>query len=216
MSAISYKRFRDRALKITAKANAASTRARKTGKRLAHREAIKRHHMAAFERDMLVSAIGNIARTGNSDENWTALSHHHVLAANVHRGHIKVHLETIQALDAAERAEKLRKRAMLKPKRKLVRRKTSGSPAPSPLGSPVSHAFCPRGTRIQTLIFHKPMTRKSSVEWAKRHGFRVSKVHATGKTFRLRQEEPGVFVTGKFRVIQLAGVPIQAVVGCPR
>ena len=76
--------------------------------------------------------------------------------------------------------------------------------------------MCPVGTKIQTLVFLKPdFTRQMAFHWAHTHGFKTEKVHETEHSFRLRQSEPGTFLTESFRTLALTD-GVQAVIGCPR
>ena len=71
-------------------------------------------------------------------------------------------------------------------------------------------------TEIQTLIFSKKhFTRESVVKWARDHDFHSGKVDETSTSFRLRQKEPGDFIQGSFRTIELT-TGVKAVIGRPR
>lgn len=78
---------------------------------------------------------------------------------------------------------------------------------------------CPRGMRIQTIIFRlDEFNEKKATAWVRSHGFRVQKLDLTSRSIRIRQQPVELFVKGSFRTITLpsrTGV-IRAVVGCPR
>lgn len=78
---------------------------------------------------------------------------------------------------------------------------------------------CPRGMRIQTIIFRlDEFNEKKATAWVRSHGFRVQKLDLTSQSIRIRQQPVELFVKGSFRTITLpsrTGV-IRAVVGCPR
>lgn len=79
---------------------------------------------------------------------------------------------------------------------------------------------CPRGTKIQTLLFPADLYTPAQAErWARSHGFRVRKLDETENYVRVRQEPVDLFTKGSFRTINLRGVErhgIRAVIGCPR
>lgn len=73
-------------------------------------------------------------------------------------------------------------------------------------------------TDVQTLLFPKVVwNRKDAAAWARKHGFKVSKVDASGEYLRYRQEDPSQYQDKSFRTIQLKGgnKPISAVIGRP-
>ena len=64
---------------------------------------------------------------------------------------------------------------------------------------------------IQTLIFaRRSFTLSGAMRWARKHGFRASKVDSTENYYRLRQQDPGRF--SDFRTIELAD-GVRAIVG---
>jgi hypothetical protein len=70
-----------------------------------------------------------------------------------------------------------------------------------------------RATSVQTLIFDKKkFNRSQALAWAKRNGYKSSKVDETDSSFRLRQAEPTGFKKGSFRTIKLTD-GVQAVIG---
>ena len=72
-------------------------------------------------------------------------------------------------------------------------------------------------TTVQTLIFSKDKFKTSGAAkaWAKRHGYKSSKVDETGKSYRLRQLEPKLFKRDSFRTIALTD-GVKAVIGRKR
>ena len=59
-------------------------------------------------------------------------------------------------------------------------------------------------TSVQSLIFKKSkFTRASARTWAKKHGFKNSKVDITTNSIRLRQIDPGRCKSGSFRTKSL-------------
>jgi phage head maturation protease len=68
-------------------------------------------------------------------------------------------------------------------------------------------------TTVQSLIFDKSkFDRKQAEDWAKAHDFRSDKVDETEDSWRLRQREPGDFVEGSFRTIDITD-GIKSVIG---
>ena len=96
--------------------------------------------------------------------------------------------------------------------------KSSGETRISARGIPFR--VCPRGTRIQTLLFPADLYTAAQAErWAREHGFRVRKLDETQNYVRIRQEPVDLFAKGSFRTIDLRGIErhgIRAVIGCPR
>ena len=81
------------------------------------------------------------------------------------------------------------------------------------------YRVCPRGTRIQTLIFPlTQFTQKKASKWARDHGFRIQKIDVTSQSIRIRQQPVELFTKGSFRTITLPSRTgtIRAVIGCPR
>lgn len=81
------------------------------------------------------------------------------------------------------------------------------------------YRVCPRGTRIQTIIFPlSQFTQKKATAWVRKHGFRVQKLDVTSQSIRIRQQPVELFVKGSFRTITLPSRSgtIRAVIGCPR
>jgi hypothetical protein len=77
-------------------------------------------------------------------------------------------------------------------------------------------AHCPVGTQVQSLILDAShFDTRDAAGWAKRHGFRVSKVDKTAHSFRFRQREPSTFVQNSFRTITMRP-GVKAVIGCPK
>lgn len=75
---------------------------------------------------------------------------------------------------------------------------------------------CPSGMKAQTLVFPKSrFTKAQAKAWAKKHGFRSSKVDAKGPSYRLRQAAPSSYRKGMFRTISM-GPDVKAVVACPK
>ena len=73
---------------------------------------------------------------------------------------------------------------------------------------------CPVGTEVQTLIFSKVIyTEITARMWAKKNGFKVTKIDETSDSYRMRQRPPERFTPGSFRTISVGSV--QAVIGCP-
>jgi hypothetical protein len=67
--------------------------------------------------------------------------------------------------------------------------------------------------RVQTLIFDKEhFTRKQAVQWCKTHDYRSTGVDETEETYRIRQRDPGKFVPGSFRTVDLT-TGVRAVLG---
>lgn len=59
----------------------------------------------------------------------------------------------------------------------------------------------PASMKVQTLIFSKDkFSRQSAVKWAKKHGFKATKVDEKENTYRIRQKDPDQF--GTFRTIE--------------
>jgi len=66
-------------------------------------------------------------------------------------------------------------------------------------------------SQIQTLLFARHVfTLRGAMLWARKHGFRASKVDSTENYYRLRQQDPGRF--SDFRTIELAD-GVRAIVG---
>jgi hypothetical protein len=80
-----------------------------------------------------------------------------------------------------------------------------------------NQARCPRGTQTQTLIFDRRVfnTAREAQTWARRNGFKSTKVDANINSYRLRQKLPSSFTRNSFRTIELTN-GVQAVIGCPR
>lgn len=74
-----------------------------------------------------------------------------------------------------------------------------------------------KATEIQTLIFDKKkFTKEEARKWAKDHDFSTAKgVDETGSSFRIRQKDPGRFVAGSFRTIEITD-GVKAVIGTPK
>lgn len=74
---------------------------------------------------------------------------------------------------------------------------------------------CPVGTEVQSLVFPKSIfSERQAKDWARRHGYRVSKWDETTESYRIRQKDPKRFRPGSFRTIHLGDVA--AVIGCPK
>lgn len=74
---------------------------------------------------------------------------------------------------------------------------------------------CPIGMSVQSLVFPREhYTASTALHWAKSHGYRASKVHATGASYRVRVAPPSHFRASSFRVLPF-GFGIRAIVGCP-
>lgn len=71
--------------------------------------------------------------------------------------------------------------------------------------------------RVQTLTFTKDEFPRaaSALAWARKHGYRASKVHSMLNHHRVRQESPGKFAVRSFRTIEFKR-GIHAIVGCPK
>lgn len=77
-------------------------------------------------------------------------------------------------------------------------------------------AGCPRGTRVQSLVFdRRKLTKAQARAWARRNGYRSANVGEYLSTWRIRQEDPKRFRADGFRLIRLAP-GVQAVIGCPK
>jgi ADP-ribose pyrophosphatase YjhB (NUDIX family) len=75
--------------------------------------------------------------------------------------------------------------------------------------------LCPRGTKIQSLIFSKDkFNTKSAKSWAEKHKFKFGKVDETTNNLRIRQHSPTNFLKTSFRTIGITN-GIKAVIGCP-
>lgn len=85
---------------------------------------------------------------------------------------------------------------------------------------------CPKGTKIQTVIFTKEnykgviaerknegFTLTEARKWLKKHDFKYVKVDIKEGTYRFRQEDPSHF-TG-MKTIPFGTSGIKAVIGCP-
>ena len=97
------------------------------------------------------------------------------------------------------------------------KRPEAGAMKVSKKGNP--YRVCPRGTRIQTLIFPlTQFTEKKASKWARDHGFRIQKIDLTSQSIRIRQQPVELFTKGSFRTITLPSRTgtIRAVIGCPR
>lgn len=72
-------------------------------------------------------------------------------------------------------------------------------------------------TQVQTLIFDRRVfvAARDAQTWARRNGFKSTKVDANINTYRIRQKLPSVFLRDSFRTIPLSP-GVQAVIGCPR
>lgn len=73
-------------------------------------------------------------------------------------------------------------------------------------------------TEVQTLLFPRVVwKRKDAAAWAKKHGFKTTKVDVTDDFLRFRQEDPSQFQEKSFRTIQLkpGNKPIGAVIARP-
>lgn len=98
------------------------------------------------------------------------------------------------------------------PKKKTTRGKKKSNPRKK-RRSPYKR--CPIGTEIQSLVFDKDIfSERQAKDWARRHGFKVTKWDETEESYRIRQREPRTFRTGSFRTISLGMV--KAVIGCPK
>ena len=97
------------------------------------------------------------------------------------------------------------------------KRAEAGAMKVSAKGNP--YRVCPRGTRIQTLIFPlAQFSEKKAAKWARDHGFRIQKIDLTSQSIRIRQQPVELFTKGSFRTITLPSRTgtIRAVIGCPR
>ena len=123
---------------------------------------------------------------------------------------------------ARDPQRKAKTSASLKPASRGARwngrkRSEAGMMKVSAKGNP--YRVCPRGTRIQTLIFPlTQFTEKKASKWARDHGFRIQKIDITSQSIRIRQQPVELFTKGSFRTITLPSRTgtIRAVIGCPR
>lgn len=81
---------------------------------------------------------------------------------------------------------------------------------------------CPRGTRVQTLLFSKERFPRSTsaLAWARHHGFTAKKADVaetgSGRQYhRVRQAPPGRFIRDSFRMIDFKP-GVKAIVACPK
>jgi len=102
--------------------------------------------------------------------------------------------------------------------REIARHEGASSRDPRPRRRSGTRPYrrCERGLEVQTLILPKERYDPSRARaWARKHGFRSTKIDETGPSFRLRQRNPKEFVRDSFRTITMGEGNVRAVVGCP-
>lgn len=71
-----------------------------------------------------------------------------------------------------------------------------------------------QATTVQSLLFSRgKFDARAAKSWARKHGYRASKVDTRGSYVRLRQRPPSEFVRSSFRTIDFGGSGIKAVIG---
>ena len=81
-----------------------------------------------------------------------------------------------------------------------------------------SYPTCPRGLRVQSLVFPKGLfTPMSASEWLARYGYQEV-LEETKNFWRARQASPASFTKTGFRTIRLGAgrSRVLAIVGCPK
>jgi hypothetical protein len=75
---------------------------------------------------------------------------------------------------------------------------------------------CPVGMKAQTLVFDKDyFNRYAAKAWARRYGYRSTKVDETRDSYRIRQRSAREFTSGSLRTISFRP-GVKSVLGCPR